>query len=144
MLDKNLIEKKLQQILEYLEELKPIAKEMLVNKVLEDYYKYHTAERLFQLIVDTIVDINVHLIREGNLAVPDDFQSTFSTLAENDILPPDFAEQIAPVVGLRNRMVHGYESLNRRTFIELLQKNYPDFERYLGIVKDYIDKMQEK
>lgn len=140
MLDKILIEKKLQQILEYLEELRPIAKDMLINEVLEDNYKYHTAERLFQLIVDTIVDINVHLIRGGNLAVPDDFQSTFFTLTENNILPRDFAEQIAPVVGLRNRIVHRYETLSRRTFIELLQKNYPDFENYTVIIKEYVGK----
>jgi uncharacterized protein YutE (UPF0331/DUF86 family) len=142
MLDKILIEKKLQQIFEYLGELKPIAKDIQANEVLKDYYKYHTAERLLQLVVDTIIDINVHLIKENTLAVPDDFQSTFITLADNGILPRDFAEQIAPVVGLRNRVVHRYETLSRRTFIELLQKNYPDFEHYLEIIKDYIDKMQ--
>lgn len=29
----------------------------------------------------------------------------------------------------------------RRTFVELLQKDYPDFERYLGFIKGYIGKM---
>lgn len=139
MIDKLLIEKKLQQVIEYLDELRPIAERLSAEEVLKDYLKYHTAERIFQLIVDTIVDVNIHLIKEGNFAVPDDFQSTFSTLADNDILPRDFAEQIAPVVGLRNRVVHRYETLSRRTFIELLQKNYPDFERYLAIIKEYIE-----
>lgn len=138
MIDKSLIEKKFQQVIEYLDELRPIAERISVDEVLKDYLKYHTAERLFQLIVDTIVDVNIHLIKEDNLAVPDDFQSTFYTLADNDILPRDFAEQIAPVVGLRNRVVHRYETLSRRTFIELLQKNYPDFERYIAVIKEYI------
>lgn len=35
-------------------------------------------------------------------------------------------------------------TLSRRTFIELLQKNYPDFERYIGIIKEDIGKMKEK
>ena len=143
MIDTLLIEKKLQQIIEYLDELRPIAR-MSPEEVLRDYLKYHTAERIFQLIVDTIVDINIHLIKEGDFAVPDDFQSTFTTLADNDILPRDFAEQIAPVVGLRNRVVHRYETLSRRTFIELLQKNYPDFGLYIAIVKEYLGKMQKK
>ena len=143
MIDKILIEKKIQQVIEYLDELRPIAEQTPVEEVLKDYLKYHTAERIFQLIVDTIVDINIHLIKEGDFSVPDDFQSTFSTLAENDILPRDFAEQIAPVVELRNRVVHRYETLSRHTFIELLQKNYPDFERYTAIIKEYIDKMRE-
>lgn len=138
MIDKQLIDKKLQQVIGYLEELKPIARVTAVDETLQDYFKYHTAERLLQLIVDTIVDINLSLIAEGNFAVPDDFQSTFYTLADHNILPRDFAEQIAPVVGLRNRVVHRYETLNRRTFIELLQKNYRDFERYVTILREYL------
>lgn len=140
MIDKPLIEKKLQQVIEYLDELRPLAEHISVEEILKDPFKYHTAERIFQLIVDTIVDVNIHLIKEGNFAVPDDFQSTFATLADNDILPRDFAEQIAPVVGLRNRVVHRYETLSRNTFVELLKKNYPDFERYLTAIKKYIEK----
>lgn len=138
MIDKQLIEKKLQQVIEYLEEMKPISKDAAPDDVARDYLKYHTAERLLQLIVDTIVDINLYLIKEGEFAVPDDFQSTFSTLADSKILPRDFAEKIAPVVGLRNRVVHRYETLDRRAFIELLQKDYSDFERFVALIGEYI------
>lgn len=140
MIDRQLIEKKLQQVIEYLGEMKPIAKDAPPDDVARDYFKYHTAERLLQLIVDTIVDINLYLIKEGEFAVPDDFQSTFSTLADSKILPRDFAEKIAPVVGLRNRVVHRYETLDRRAFIELLQKDYSDFERYVALIGEYIKK----
>ena len=62
----------------------------------------HALERLVQLIVDEMVDINTHIIAESDFQVPSDYQSTFITLAENKILPAEFAEKIAPSIGLRN------------------------------------------
>jgi len=129
-----LVEKKLQQIIGYLDELEPLATKMTVEEILDDYLKYHTAERLLQLIVDTMVDINLHFIRERDWDVPDDFQSTFIILADHGVLPRDFAVKIAPVVGLRDRIIHRYESLNRKQFIEELKKNYPDFKEYIVMI----------
>ena len=111
-----------------------------LDDILQDNFKYHTAERVFQLVVDTIIDINIHIIKEDITAAPDDFQSTFNILADHDILPRDFAEKIAPAVGLRNRVVHRYESLQRKTFIELLKENFSDFEKYLSLIQIYIEK----
>lgn len=138
MFDKELIEKKIDQIVEYMEELNPIVTKMSDEEIRKDYFKYHTAERLLQLIVDTILDINIHFIKENKLIVPDDLQSTFVTLAENNLLPKDFAAKIAPVVGLRNRIVHKYDSLDKKTFIEKLKKNFNDFKEYVICIKKLI------
>ncbi|MCK6462618.1 MAG: DUF86 domain-containing protein [Candidatus Pacebacteria bacterium] len=138
MFDKELVEKKINQIIEYLEELDPIVTKMSDEEIRKDYFKYHTAERLLQLIVDTIVDINIHLIKENKLTVPDDLQSTFVTLADNNLLPKDFAAKIAPVVGLRNRIVHRYDTLNKQAFIEKLKINFVDFKEYIIYVKKLV------
>ena len=135
MFDKELVEKKISQIIEYLDELNPIVNDIPQNEVIKDYFKYHTAERLFQLIVDTMLDINIHLIKENNFVVPDDMQSTFIILGDNNALPKDFALKIAPTVGLRNRIVHRYDTLNKKTFIEILKKNFNDFKEYLVLIK---------
>jgi uncharacterized protein YutE (UPF0331/DUF86 family) len=132
------IEKKLHILDEYIEELRPFVSFSL-EEVLQDSYKYHTAERVFQLVVDTMVDINIHILKGALMAAPDDLQSTFLALAENSILPREFAEKIAPLVGLRNRIVHRYESLQRKTFIESLQKDFSDFEQYFVLIEKYIE-----
>src|SRR3989344_360560 len=135
MFDKELVEKKISQIVEYLDELNPIVNDIPESEVIKDYFKYHTAERLFQLIVDTMLDINIHFIKENNFVVPDDMQSTFIILGDNNALPKDFALKIAPIVGLRNRIVHRYDTLNKKTFIEILKKNFNDFKEYLVLIK---------
>lgn len=88
-----------------------------------------------------MVDINNHLIRRLNFSIPDDFQSTFIILAKNNILSYDFAEKIAPIVGMRNRLVHRYEEINMDLFLNTLQKEKEDFKEYIKIIFDYINKV---
>lgn len=100
------------------------------DEILHDSGKIHIAERLLQLIVDTMIDVNQHYIKEQHLPLTEDYQSTFRVLGTHDILPNDFAEKIAPVVGLRNIVFHRYEQLDKAVFIELFRKNSDDFSRY--------------
>lgn len=51
-------------------------------------------------------------------------------MGEHGILPKEFTEKLAPVVGLRNMVVHRYEHLDMQTFIQLLRKNVRDFAQY--------------
>jgi uncharacterized protein YutE (UPF0331/DUF86 family) len=91
-----------------------------------------------------MVDINIHILRGTLLAAPDDLQSTFLALADQAVLPREFAEKIAPMVGLRNRIVHRYESLQRKTFIDSLKKNFADFSQYFSFIETYIEKENAK
>ncbi len=131
--NKNFVIQKIDEFIGYLKELD----ELLIfsdQEIFTDSGKLHIAERLLQLIVDTMLDINQHFIKEQNLKIPDDFQSTFYILGENNIFPTDFAIKIAPVVGLRNRIVHRYDSINKQLFIETLRKNASDFKIYIKFI----------
>ncbi|MEK7482422.1 MAG: DUF86 domain-containing protein [Patescibacteria group bacterium] len=130
------VNEKIEKIKEYLAGVKHLFR-FSAQEIITDSEKLHVAERLFQLIVDEIIDINQHFIKELGLNVPDDFEGTFNILAKNKILPDDFALKIAPTVGLRNRLVHRYEELNPKLFIESFQKEYPDFEKYIGLINAY-------
>jgi len=55
-------------------------------------------------------------------------------------LPEKFAFKIAPVVAVRNRIVHGYESLDQALFIKNLRNNYSDFEKYIKLIEKYLEK----
>lgn len=139
MLNKDLIKTKMRSIQEYLLEIEPIlslTKEQIVSVV----EKLRTLERVFQLIVDAMLDINIHIIRELELNSPDDLKSTFIILAEGKILPFDFAQKISPVVGLRNILVHGYEKIDRKLFIDSFQKNKQDFDEYLLLINSFLEK----
>jgi len=61
-------------------------------------------------------------------------------LAENNILPESFAKKIAPVVGLRNRLVHRYEKIDLDLLLSLVRKNKEDFIEYVKYIFQFIEK----
>lgn len=140
MLNKNLIKTKIRSIQEYILEIEPILS-LSKDQIISSVEKLRTLERNFQLIVDAMLDINIHFIRELELGSPDDLKSTFVILAEGKILPFDFAQKISPVVGLRNMLVHGYEKIDKALFIDSFQKNRQDFDEYLRIINSFLEKL---
>lgn len=78
------------------------------------------------------------LISRLNLSSPDDFQSTFKILAENKIFPERFAEKIAPVIGLRNRLVHRYEKIDLNLMLKQAQAEREDFKEYVKLIENYL------
>lgn len=137
MIDRTFLEAKLSYIQAYYEELANVL--VYSNEdIKKDFLKLRALERILQLIVDEIIDVNNHIIRHANLGVPDDFQSSFMALSDNKILPDDFAERIAPVVGLRNRLVHRYEKINLNTLFDAVRKNKEDFRGYVKYIFDFL------
>ncbi|MCD5396095.1 MAG: DUF86 domain-containing protein [Candidatus Pacebacteria bacterium] len=139
MLNKAFIEQKLDKIKNYYKELEKIL-EIEDSQIIENTINLRAIERIFQLIVDEMIDINLHLIRELNLSSPQDFQSGFEILAKGKILPYDFARKIAPVVGLRNRLVHRYEEIDRKFFLRQVGEEREDFIKYIRYIEEFLNK----
>ena len=119
----------------YIAELEPIVK-LDKEAIRKDSLKFHSAERLFQLLVDEMIDVNTHIIRVQALMSPDDIQGTFTVLGEAEILPKDFVIKISPIVGLRNAVVHRYEHVDLDRFIYELKRNFNDFKLYCVLIAD--------
>ena len=139
MIDKKLIKNKLADIEGYYKELKSVL-ENSVPEIIRDHLKLRSAERLFQLIVDTSIDINTHIIAESDIIIPDDYQSTFIVLAENNILPMEFALKIAPSVGLRNKVVHKYGKVDSKRMIGDVKNEIGDYLKYMKLINEYLKK----
>ena len=135
------VDKKIDLIIGYLKESQELFR-FSDDDIVRDFNKLHSAERLLQLIVDTIIDINEHFIKELELPAAEDYQSTFKILADNKILSADFAQKIAPAVGLRNRIVHRYEEVNKAFFLKSFRENVGDFQIYLHCINTYFKQYQ--
>lgn len=136
------ITQKLNSISGYLSELEELLK-FSDEEIKNDLGKMHIAERLFQLIADTAIDINNHFIRQLKLKIEEDLQSTFYALSNIKIFSEEFTKKIAPAVGQRNIIVHGYEKLDKNLFMKNLRNGYNDFHEYMKYIKDYLDKSED-
>jgi uncharacterized protein YutE (UPF0331/DUF86 family) len=140
MIDRDFIETKLFLIHSYYDELEKVLS-YEDAEIKKDFIKLRAIERITQLIVDEIIDINNHIIRYNKLQVPDNFQSTFLILANHKILPIEFAKKIAPVVGLRNRLVHRYENVDINILLQAIRKNRIDFKEYIKYIMKYLESL---
>lgn len=136
-LDQSFIVQKLELINQYREQLELFLKSTDVD-ILSSAEKHLSLERTFQLLIDAMVDINQHLIRGLDFKTPDDLQSTFYPLGEKGILPKEFAQKLAPVVGARNRLVHQYEDFDKKLFLKNLRANFSNFKEYQDHIKNYL------
>lgn len=137
--NREFIENKLEYIAQYATRLDTVLS-FPDEAIGADFFKLHTLERLIQLIVDEMIDVNTHIIRHSDVKTPNDFQSTFRVLAELNIFPMDFAERIAPTVGLRNRLVHRYEEIKLDLLIQASKKEKNDFKEYILHIRTFLNK----
>jgi uncharacterized protein YutE (UPF0331/DUF86 family) len=137
MIDRRFVEAKLSYIQTYYQELEGVLG-YSDQEIKLDILRLRALERIIQLIVDEITDINNHIIRYAQLRVPEDFQSAFFILAENKILPEEFARRIAPVVGLRNRLIHRYEKVDVEILLNTIRRNKEDFKGYVKHILKYL------
>lgn len=137
MINKELVKNKLADLKAYYDELSLI---LIIDArdIIDDNLKLRSVERLFQLIVDTAIDINTHIISSSNLNIPDDYQSTFITLADNKIITMAFANKIAPSVGLRNIVVHKYGKVDIKKMVDDVKENIGDYLDYIKNISEIL------
>lgn len=123
----------------YMEELSPLLQKES-RAIIDDSVTLHAIERLFQLVVDGAIDINTHVINEGNFHVPEDYESTFRILAQNNVIPGDFALKIAPSVGLRNQVVHKYGKVDLKYMVDQIKGEIGDYNEYLKHMNEFLNK----
>ncbi len=140
MPNEQLVRNKINKIEGYIKELEPILK-FEANEILSDYTKLRTLERDFQLIVDTVIDINTHIISSENLRAPEDATETFHILGEAKILPIGFVKKFSPVAGMRNIVVHDYEKVDVEKMINDIKKDIGQFGEYAVYVDDFLKKI---
>ncbi|KKW11046.1 MAG: hypothetical protein UY50_C0022G0014 [Parcubacteria group bacterium GW2011_GWA2_49_9] len=96
-------------------------------------------ERLFQLVVDEAVDVNALILEREKRPLPDTNQATFEALADAGIISRDLHARIAGSVGLRNRLVHRYETVQRSVLLREVPTYTAAYTDYLAIViKKYL------
>jgi uncharacterized protein YutE (UPF0331/DUF86 family) len=135
--EKEVIRRKLSVIVENLKTLEPINK-MSKEEYIKDVYKRKATERLLQELIEAAVDINTHIIVQTSNTAPNDYYESFIKAGELKIISADLAEKLAPLAGLRNRLVHEYDFLEHSIVLDavrIVEKLYPE---YVKEIENYI------
>ena len=136
MVYKNVIRRKLINLSEYIEELEPFMG-YSYEQYITNYFIKRTGERLIQLIVENMVDINSIIISEMNHSPSKDYYSSFEIIGELKVLPIDFAKELAPCTGMRNRLVHEYDKIQDKIVFDSIEKVIKMVNKYIEYISKY-------
>jgi uncharacterized protein YutE (UPF0331/DUF86 family)/predicted nucleotidyltransferase len=139
MIDREIVNRKLSQMVEYLTALTPLQRLSYADYLQQSLPRY-AAERLLQLLVDTAVDINSHLIVELTGTPPQDYYDSFIKAAQAGVLSVAFALSIAQSTGLRNRLVHQYEAIDHAIVHNAIAEAVTQYTEYCRHITTFLER----
>jgi uncharacterized protein YutE (UPF0331/DUF86 family) len=117
---------KLRQYVSYLRILRGRA----LPEFIEGPFVFGNVERYLQLSIQVVLDISNHVVADDRLGAVEEYRDALRLLGEHGYLPRDLAQQLMPLAGLRNILVHDYLDLDRARIYDLLNDRLGDFEQF--------------
>jgi len=140
-IDIHFIRRKIKLIQEDLSELDSLA-HYSFDEISKDHIKYLAVERLLEKIIMRAIDINQHMIAElgrGDEQVRG-YEDTFYILSQLGIYGEEFAKQIAPSAGLRNRLVHEYNNTRQDVIYKSVSEAVAQYVKYCDSILKFIER----
>lgn len=141
MIDKIVVEKKLQELDRYLKELEA-AEKISWDELNASLAKQWQICHGLQLSIQILIDIGNHILAGLKVNQVEDYADIIERLGEINIIPLEFAKSIRGMAGLRNLLVHEYARLDLTKIYSILQSNLSDFHRYMEHIKKYLETTQ--
>ncbi len=132
----NRIDDKIMEIESYLEEI-----ELIMPRSLEEYLsgleKRLACERVFEKIIEAIVDLSFLIIQDRNLKVPEDDKNSFDILRQENIISEKLAEKLKDAKGMRNIIAHEYGKIDDELVFEAVTEQLEnDVREFINVIKE--------
>ena len=140
-IDIHFVRRKIKLIQEDLSELDRLA-HYSFDEISRDHIKCLAVERLIEKIIMRAIDINQHMIAElgkGDERVRG-YEDTFYILSQLGIYGEEFAKQIAPSAGLRNRLVHEYNNTRQDIIYKSVSEAVGQYVKYCDSILKFIER----
>jgi len=141
--EEELIKAKLAKMRQYLRYLKELQKASL-DEFKGDFRLSGSAERYLQVAIESMIDVGNEIISSLQLRRPERYRDIPYILSETDIIPRDFADSIASMIGFRNLLVHDYASLDLDLVYSFLQTRLGDFESFMKYIASWLEKIRSE
>lgn len=142
-IEKSLIIAKLSKLREYigfLKELQAFSREDLIS----DFKIRGATERYLQVSIECMIDIGNEIISSLQLQRPERYGDIPYILAKAGVIPEDYAETMALMIGLRNLLVHDYASINLNLVYDFLQTKLSDFNAFIKYIARWLEWLEKE
>jgi uncharacterized protein YutE (UPF0331/DUF86 family)/predicted nucleotidyltransferase len=139
MRNKGIIYQKLAKVTEYLTELEELT-QYSFEEYESDFKIKRAVERDIELIVEFATEVNGLIIVDSCEPPPADYFSSFIKMGQLGVLHKDFAQSLAHTAGIRNRLVHEYETIIDQLVYVGAKAIVRYFRQYVELVRNYLRK----
>ncbi|MBU4201690.1 MAG: DUF86 domain-containing protein [Candidatus Altiarchaeales archaeon] len=139
MIDKEVIEKKIDIItenMEYLHETKKID----IDKFTSSFEKIQATKHCLQEAIEACLDIANHIIASKGFPRAEEYGQFFSILADKKIIRKGLANRLADMAKFRNLLVHRYSVIEPKELHRILNDNLADIEAYVKEIMNFTSK----
>lgn len=143
MIDKDIISSRLSKIREYsklLKELVKIPKEDFITTPAH----YLEAERLLEVMIQSMIDIGTHIIAGLLLKKPEDYHQVFEILTKEGIITKEFLPKAHAMVGLRNLLSHEYLAIDHAKLYDNIKAGLYDFQEFSTLIVTFLRQKGKK
>ncbi|MBI5485945.1 MAG: DUF86 domain-containing protein [Deltaproteobacteria bacterium] len=132
-----LLQRKLELLAGFLAELEPLVRP---GRQPGGNLERRAMERLVQVVVEAAIDVNGLLLAARSLPPPGSARESFVSVRDAGLLPKNVAERfILSYVGLRNRIVHDYDTLDPSLVARAASRLLSDARAYARAVASHLD-----
>lgn len=125
---------KVSEIEKYLKELKSVIQTDL-DTYKNDFKIRAIYERYFEKIIEAVIDLAFIIIKEKNLKIPEDEESSFKILKNEGIISESLSERLSQAKGMRNLIAHEYGKIDDElVFKAVTQEIIVDVDEFLEAV----------
>jgi uncharacterized protein YutE (UPF0331/DUF86 family) len=137
--DPELIAKKLAQIETCVRELRTLAQaDRLRNDVREQRFVEHT----LQLAIQAALDVASHIVSDERLGEPRTNRELFDLLERGGWIEADMAGTLRNMVGFRNVLVHGYDTVDLGVVEDVLRHRLDDLLGFVSVIRARLPKAE--
>lgn len=95
-------------------------------------------ERGLTQLVELAVKINSSVVTANRGLPPPDYHRSFTMAGEVGLVPGELGARLAPSAGLRNRLVHEYDTIDYGQVASAVRSAAVDYRQYVRAVAAYL------
>lgn len=137
-LDIERIERKIAYIREQINTINKITKTYGEQELFKDPLKLSGLKYLLQTSIEAMIDIAYHVAAKEFCYPPNDARDALKVLMEKGVISASEFDTYVAMVGLRNRLVHGYERVSPEVLYGIITEQLDDFEKFIGSIMPII------
>lgn len=137
----NVVVRKVNNIKKYLEQLQKSSQVSLADYK-NDFERQMIIERLLHLLIESAIDINMHLVVSAGQPPPESYRESFFASSRIGAISAQLAEKIAPSAGLRNRLVHDYDDTSLEIVYDAIKFALKQYPQYLEQIESYVRSLE--